>query len=132
MRATVDQSGINTSQAFHLAVKFLYCAKCKDVRVKAWYQLRPRCPRCLGDATPIVVKNSWLTFVTYGLYVVIIGLVAVSLRTDDKTYLYWAIAGLAVAVIAAYADMVRGEKLARKRVKIADSDTAAFRRRGWI
>ena len=132
MSATVDQSVINTSQAFHLAVKFLYCAKCKDVRVKAWYQLRPSCPRCLGDATPIVVQNSWLTYVAYTLYVVVIGLVAVSLRSDDRSYLYWAIGGLAIAVIAAYVDMTRGEKLARKRVKITDSDTASFRRKGWI
>jgi len=132
MSTTVDQSVINTSQTFRLAVKFLYCAKCKDVRVKAWYQLQPRCPRCMGGATLIVVKNSWLTFVTYALYAVIIGLVAVSLRSDDRSYLYWAIGGLVVAVVAAYVDMVRGEKLARKRVKITDSDTSSFRRRGWI
>jgi phage FluMu protein Com len=132
MSATVDQSVINTSQAFRLAVKFLYCAKCKDVRVKAWYQMRPRCPRCMRDATMIVVKNSPLTYLTYALYFIVLGLVAYSLRTDDKTFLYYAIVGLAVAVIAAYVDMARGEKLARKRVKIADSDTATFRRRGWI
>jgi phage FluMu protein Com len=132
MSATFDQSVINTSQAFHPAVKFLYCTKCKDVRVKAWYQLRPRCPRCLRDATPIVVKNSPLTYLTYALYFIVLGLVAYSLRTDDKVFLYYAIVGLVVAVIAAYADLIRGEKLARKRVKIADSDTSTFRRRGWI
>ncbi len=132
MRATFDQSVINTSQAFKLAVKFLYCTKCKDVRVKAWYQLRPACPRCLGVATPIVVKNSLLTYIAYILYVVIIGLVAVSLRENDRTYLYVAIVALVVAVIAAYVDLVRGEKLARKRVRITDADTASFRRKGWI
>jgi positive regulator of sigma E activity len=86
----------------------------------------------MRDATMIVVKNSPLTYLTYALYFIVLGLVAYSLRTDDKTFLYYAIVGLAVAVIAAYVDMARGEKLARKRVKIADSDTATFRRRGWI
>lgn len=129
---SVDLLVINTSQTFRLDVKFLYCPKCKELRVKAWYQLRPSCTRCVGDATIIVVKNSWLTYLTYALYVTVVGLVAVSLRTDDDSYLYWGIGLLGLSVVASFIDMSRAEKIARRRVKITGSDTASFRRKGWI
>jgi len=112
-------------------VKFLYCPKCKELRAKAWYQVKPRCSRCIGPATVMVVKNGPLTYLTYILYVVVPGLVVVSLTTDDKTYLWYAVIGLVVMVIVAMVDIGRAQAIAKQRIKIASSDLHLFRRRGW-
>ncbi len=113
-------------------MKFLYCPNCKEVRAKAWYQIRPRCSRCLGMATEIDIPNGPLTYLTYILYVLVPGLVAVSLMWDDRTYLWYAIIGLALMVVVAMIDIGRGQKIAKARVKITSSDVHEFRKRGWL
>ncbi|MBN1677959.1 MAG: hypothetical protein JW880_05410 [Candidatus Thermoplasmatota archaeon] len=113
-------------------MKFLYCPNCKEVRAKAWYQVRPQCSRCMGRASQIVVPNGPLTYLTYFLYFFVPGLVAVSLITDDKTYLWYAIVGLVLMVTVAMIDLGRGYKLAKKKVRIAASDLHEFRKRGWL
>lgn len=113
-------------------MKFLYCPKCKEMRVKAWFQMRPMCSRCIGPATEIVVPNSPLTYLTYFLYFFVPGLVAASLMTDERVYLYYALAGLAAMVATTMVDLGRGLRIAKSRVKIASSDLHEFRRRGWF
>lgn len=113
-------------------MKFLYCPKCKELRAKAWYQIRPRCSRCMGPATEIAVRNGPLTYLTYFLYVFVPGLVVVHFMTDDKAYLWYSIVGLVIMVAVAMIDIGRGQKIAKKRVKIAGSDLHEFRRRGWL
>jgi len=113
-------------------VKFLYCPKCKEMRAKAWFQMRPQCSRCLGPATQIVVPGGPLTYLTYVLYFVVPGLVAVSLIIDERVYLYYALAGLAVMMIGAMIDLGRGQRIAKSKVKVASSDLHEFRRRGWL
>ena len=112
-------------------MKYLYCPKCKEVRAKTWYQRRDRCLACVGPATPIKVPNSALTYANYVLYVFVPGLVAVYLWSDDRSYLWLAVGFLAIMMITSYADLLRGERYARKKVKIATSDLVEFRRRGW-
>jgi len=123
---------IYTPRSFSPDVKFLYCPKCKEIRAKAWFQIRPRCSRCIGPATVIIVPNGPLTYLTYFLYFFVPGLVAVSLITDQRPYLWYALVGLAVMMIVAMIDLGRGQKVARSRVKVAGSDLHEFRRRGWL
>lgn len=113
-------------------MKFLYCPRCKEVRAKAWFQIRPMCSRCNGLATEIVIPNGTLTYLMYFLYFFVPGLVAVSIAIDQRVYLWYAIAGLVLMVAVAMADLGRGQKLAKKKVRIASSDVHEFRRRGWL
>ena len=123
--------GIYMAPPFGTSVKYLYCPKCKEVRAKAWYQRRDRCLACIGPATVILVPNAPITYVKYFLYVFVLGLVGVHLWTDNRDYLWLAVGFLVVMMVVSYLDMQRGEKYARKKVKIANSDLNDFRRRGW-
>lgn len=122
---------IYTPPPFGTSVKYLYCPKCKEVRAKTWYQQRDRCLACIGPATPIKVPNSMLTYANYFMYVFVPGLVGVYLWSDDRTFLWLAVGFLAVMMITSYIDLLRGERYARQKVKIASSDMNEFRRRGW-
>lgn len=128
----VGQLEIYTAQTFCRGVKFLYCPHCKEVRAKAWFQIRPLCSRCNGVATEIVVPNGPLTYLTYFLYLFVPALAVYSLLTDQKEFLWYSVVGLVIMVVAAMADLGRGYRLAKKRVRIASSDLHEFRRRGWI
>lgn len=123
---------IYRAESFCQDVKFLYCPECKEIRAKAWHQIRPQCSRCMGRATEIVVPNGPLTYLTYFLYFFVPGLVAVSLIIDDRDYLWYAVVGLAIMVAVAMIDLGRGYRLAKKKVRIAASDLHEFRKRGWL
>ena len=112
-------------------MKYLYCPKCKELRAKAWYQRSNYCSRCNGPATAIKIPNTWFTYLTYMLYVVVPAIVAVYLITDVRVYIWIAIAGLAVMMLVSFADLSRGAAYAKKRIKVTDSDVDKFRRRGW-
>lgn len=112
-------------------MKFLYCPKCKELRVKPWYSIRNRCQICFGDATVIKVPPNWMTYVTYVLYVVVPALVAVYVYGHRKDFIYYAVVGLVALMVVAYADIVRGEEYARSKIKVSGSDAARFRKRGW-
>lgn len=77
------------------------------------------------------IPNSWLTYLTYALYVTVPAIVVVYLVTGVRTYIWIAVAGMIVMMIVAYADISRGAAYAKKRIKIAGSDLHEFRRRGW-
>jgi hypothetical protein len=129
--STAAWSKINTARSFLSAVKYLYCPKCKELRVKAWYARRNRCSRCLGDATAIKIPNSWLTYVTYGLYVIIPALAAINLTEKDRLYIWLAFGGLILMIVVSFADMSRGAAYARTKIKVTDGDLHEFRKRGW-
>ncbi len=86
----------------------------------------------MGPATEIAVTNGPLTYLTYFLYVFVPGLVVVSITWDDRTYLWYAVAGLVVMVVVAMIDIGRAQAVAKKRVRIASSNLHEFRRRGWL
>ena len=131
MPSTTAGSKINTARSFHSIVKYLYCPKCKELRVKAWYARRNRCSRCYGDATAIRVPNSWLTYVIYGLYVIVPALAAVYLTTDVRPYIWLSIGGIILMMVLSFADVSRGAAYAKKRIKVTDGDLHEFRKRGW-
>jgi hypothetical protein len=112
-------------------VKYLYCPKCKELRVKAWFDLRNRCSRCRGDATAIRIPNSWLTYVTYGLYVIVPALAAVYLTTHVKPYIWLSLGGVILMLVISFADVSRGAAYARKMIRVTNGDLHEFRKRGW-
>ena len=131
MPSTTAGSKINTARSFHSTVKYLYCSKCKELRLKAWYERRNRCSRCYGDATAIKIPNSWLTYVIYGLYVIAPALAAIYLMTDVKLYIWLALVGVILMMVVSFADMSRGAAYAKNRIKVTDGDLHVFRKRGW-
>jgi len=112
-------------------MKYLYCPKCKELRVKPWYSIRNRCFGCYGEATVIVVPNSWMTYASYVLYVLVPLLVVIYVSTHATIWIYGAVALLIVMIILQYLDVVRGEKVAKARVRVTISDTSKMRGRDW-
>ena len=129
--STIAGSKINTARSFHWTVKYLYCPRCKELRVKAWFERRDRCSRCLGNSTAIRIPNSWLTYVVYGLYVIAPGLAAIYLTTDVRLYFWLALVGVILMIVVSFVDMSRGAAYAKKRIKVTDGDLREFRKRGW-
>jgi hypothetical protein len=112
-------------------VKYLYCPRCKQLHVKAWFEIRNRCPVCFEDARVIDIPRNWMTYGSYLLYIVIPALILVYVAEHVKLYLYAALALLFVMMVLAYADIVRGEAYARERIKRTVSDSDIFNRRSY-
>ncbi len=112
-------------------MKYLYCPRCKELRVKAWYQRSDYCSRCNGPATAIPIPSNWMTYLTYVLYVVVPALVAIYIYTDTRYFIWLAIVGLGIMMVVSYADISRGAVYAKKKIRVTDSDVDLFRRRGW-
>ena len=112
-------------------MKFLYCPKCKELRVKPWYSFRNRCLRCYGEAVVMNIPNSWMTYVSYILYVVVPLLVVIYVSTDATMWIVGAVALLIVMAVSQYLDILRGEKIAKARIKVTVSDTSKLRGRNW-
>lgn len=119
------------AHAFPSPVKYLYCPQCKELRVKSWYQVRNVCSRCFSVATAIEIPRNWMTYVSYVLYVVVPALIGANRITGSATYLRLAIIGLVVMLIVSYMNIVRGEKFARTKIKVAGSNLDQFRKKGW-
>ena len=112
-------------------MKYLYCPRCKELRVKSWYQIKDKCQLCFADATAIKIPNTWVTYAVYVLYVVTPSLVAIYVLNDVKTYLYAAVVLLAIMFVIAWLELSRGQAYARTKVKITSGDLDRFRKRGW-
>lgn len=112
-------------------MKYLYCPRCKQLHVKPWFAIRNKCQNCFGDATVIPIPANWITYTSYAFYIFVPALILFYVTEHAKTYLYLAIAGLVAMMIVAYVDLVRGEKYAKTKIKIANTDAQTFRRRGW-
>lgn len=113
------------------SVKYLYCPRCKELRVKSWYQIKDKCQMCFADATAIKIPNSWMTYALYALYVVTPGFVAVSVYYDVRTYLYVAVVLLVFMFILSWIEVGRGSAYARTKIKVTSADVKDFRKRGW-
>ena len=113
-------------------VKFVYCSKCKELRVKPWYGIRPRCARCRYEGREIAVPRTAFTYVVYALVIAVFVTIFIYSRTHNSIFLYGGIAGLVACFIVQAFDMSRGEKVARSRIRATKSDAAAFRRKGWL
>jgi len=124
-------SGINTPWPICRTVKYLYCPKCKELRVKAWYQFNDRCSRCNSEAKVIPIPNSWMTFATYALYVLVPAFVALDMTYDYDILMWLAIVALIILFFIAYGDLARGSRYAKSKIKVTDSDAGDFRKKGW-
>lgn len=113
-------------------MKFVYCAKCKELRVKPWYGRWPRCSRCRQEAKEIVVPRTVLSYVVYALVAGVFVTVFLYTRTDDKIFLYGGVVGLVATFIVQAIELSRGERIARSRIRATKSDAAAFRKKGWL
>jgi len=124
----ISQFIINTSLAFSVAVKYLYCTKCKDLRVKPWYALRLYCTRCRADLRVIEVPRSWMTYAVYALTVLCLALVAVHLINDERSFLYAGALTLVIMMVIQFVDLGRGHRYARAKIKLTRSDAEKMRR----
>lgn len=114
-----------------LDVKFLYCPRCKNLRVKPWFAIRDRCEMCFSDAVVIKIPlNSYLV-VLYALYIASPAAVLIYIYSDDIYYLYVGVALLAVMVFISLVAISRGEEYARSKIRMTSSNVSEFRRRGW-
>ncbi len=122
---------INTPGAYTRLVKYLYCPKCKDLRVKAWYTFGDKCPVCFSDATAVKVPNTWLTYLQYSLYVIVPALIVIYLMHDDRQYLYFAVILVVVMMTISWIEFGRGRDYARAKVKMTAGNLESFRKKGW-
>ena len=114
-----------------MPVKYLYCPRCKELRVKSWYQIKDKCQLCFSDATAIKIPNTWMTYALYILYVVTPALVAVYVYNDVRTYLYASVVLLVFMFVLSWLEIGRGLRYARSKVKLTTANVDNFRKRGW-
>lgn len=112
-------------------MKFLYCPKCKELRVRPWYSGRNHCSRCRGDARPINIPRSAFTYATYVLMATVFLLVYLNTATNYDIYLFAAVAGVIAIVVLQFVEISRGELYAKMKIRPTSSDLQEFRKRGW-
>ncbi len=112
-------------------MKYLYCPRCKQLHVKPWFAIRNRCQNCFSEAAAIPIPANWMTYLSYILYALIPALIAIDFTYHDRNYLYLAVALLFVMMAVSFVDIGRGEKYAKERIKVTDTDVDAFKRRKW-
>jgi hypothetical protein len=112
-----------------VAVKYLYCTKCKDLRVKPWYALRYYCSRCRADLRVIEVPRSWMTYAVYILTVLTFALVIVHVTSDMRNSLMMAVISLVAMMIIQFVDLGRGQRYARSKIRLTKSDAQRMRLR---
>jgi hypothetical protein len=123
---------IYTTSTHGDCVKFVYCPKCKELRVKPWYSFRAFCSRCRDDGREIPVPRTAYTFALYALILVVFALVYLYTNSDNFIFLISAIAGLVAAFIIQAVEISRGERFARAKIKATKSDAAGFKQKGWL
>lgn len=112
-------------------MKYLYCPKCKDLRVKPWYSMRDRCSRCLGDVTAIEIPRGPLTYAVYALAAVAVVLAYLSTKTGDRLYIYAALVFTVAMGAVQFKELMRGERYAKAKIKVTKSDLPQMRKKGW-
>lgn len=124
--------GINTGYSLYRPVKYLYCPKCKNLRVKSWLDFRYRCEMCFGDAVAIDIPYNWAVVVMYSLYVASPACAIIYATGGDIMWLYMAAALFGLLVVVALIAFAKGERYARAKIKITNSDVQDFRKKGWL
>jgi hypothetical protein len=113
-------------------VKFVYCPKCKELRVKPWYALRAFCSRCRDDGREISVPRTFNTFILYALILGVFALVYMYTSSDNFVFLIGMIACLVMSFAIQAVEISRGERYARARIKATRSDAVGFKKKGWL
>ncbi len=130
--ACFEPAPIYTSLAHGGIVKFVYCPKCKELRVKPWYSLRAWCSRCRDYGREIPVPRTAYTYVLYALILTIFVLIYTYTSSDETIFLLGSVAGLICAFIIQAFEISRGERIARAKIKATKSDVSGFRKKGWL
>lgn len=105
-----------------MGVKYVYCPKCKELRIKPWYTFTPRCYRCGGIGREIPVPRGLATYVLYAMMVVFFTLIYFNTSTGNDLLLYAAIGIVVIVVALQISEMIRGERYANSRIKTTASD----------
>ncbi|MGD9962433.1 MAG: hypothetical protein AB7S97_00815, partial [Thermoplasmata archaeon] len=90
-----------------------------------------RCARCYGDTRVIPIPPSVFTYVVYVTMAVCFALLFLYSRNDEQLYLYVAILFAFVMAGAQVKELVRGEKYAKAKIRVTQSDTGSMKGRGW-
>ncbi len=113
-------------------MKFVYCPKCKELRVKPWYAQRAWCSRCRENGREIPVPRTVYTYVLYALILAIFAMVYTYTSSDELIFLLGSVVGLITAFILQAIEISRGERIARAKIKATRSDATTFRKKGWL
>lgn len=108
-------------------MKYLYCPKCKELRVKPWYSFKDRCARCHIDVRVMEVPRTVLSYAIYVLMAIAFALVYMNSRGAEDIYLYLAVVIVAVMMVVQWSELSRGQKYARSKIKVTKSDTIAMK-----
>ena len=111
-------------------MKFVYCPRCKELRVKPWYTTRSRCARCRDEGRDIVTPRTTLTFVLYGMTLAVFALVYMYTSSDNFIFLLGGIVSLIIAFVIQAIEISRGERYARSKIKTTKADAATLRAKG--
>jgi len=114
------------------SVKFVYCPKCKELRVKPWYSLRAWCSRCREPGREIPIPRTVYTYMLYALMLIILALVYAYTNSDEMIFLIGGVVGLICAFVIQAFEISRGERIARAKIKATKSDASGFRKKGWL
>jgi uncharacterized protein (DUF983 family) len=113
-------------------VKYLYCPRCKELRVKPWYSLRDRCARCRDDVRVINIPRTISTYAVYVLTAAAFAAVYTYTRLDDRFYLWVGLALVVAMMVIQFKDLSRGEKYARAKIRVTHSDQDLMKKKGWM
>ncbi|HIH01271.1 TPA: hypothetical protein HA259_04220 [Thermoplasmata archaeon] len=111
-------------------MKFVYCPRCKELRVKPWYTTRSRCARCRDEGREIVTPRTALTFVLYAMVMAVFALVYMYTSSDNSIFLIGGIVGLVIAFVVQAIEISKGERYARSKIKTTKADAAALKAKG--
>jgi hypothetical protein len=121
---------IYTTFANRDSVKFVYCPRCKELRVKPWYTTRARCARCRDEGREIATPRTVLTVLLYAMILMVFALIYMYTNSDNSIYLIGGIGGLIAAFVVQAFEISRGEKYARARIRTTKADAAELRAKG--
>jgi len=130
--ACSEPASIYTSLVHGEGVKFVYCPKCKELRVRPWYSLRAWCSRCRESGREIPVPRTVYTYVLYALIFGTFALVYMYTDSDQMIFLLGGIVGLVGAFVIQAFEISRGERFARAKIKATKSDVPGFQKKGWL
>ncbi len=112
-------------------MKFLYCPRCKEVRVKPWYSIKGGCTRCRGYAKEIPIPNTLMTYIIYACVASIFVLVYLYTSGGSNLLLYGSIAALIATFILQDRELARGRRIVMATIRPTKSDAKFFRKKGW-
>ncbi|MBE0517709.1 MAG: hypothetical protein IH630_00595 [Thermoplasmata archaeon] len=113
-------------------MKYLYCPKCKELRVKPWYPTKDYCPRCMGTLKVIPIPRNWATYAIYVLAATTFTFVYLNSTMDNRNYLYVGVASVVALLVLQFTELTRGHRYAISKLRVTKSDTQVMKTKGWL